>query len=425
MDKRPDIAYIRRYVNGELSHREMFEIEKAAHEDELLMDIILGLEAEKQEGADIAVATELHQQIRLRSENTPKQKTAKVIPWRVIGIAASLLLVFGVGVTLWYRPDIAEYPLAVESPVATDDLRSGQIDHVETESVEEEELSLPQPGHVVAPRRKEEKTIAHVPNIIELELPQPRHDRGKNIPFGIPSSEPDSVHILASAPVARSRMVGSVSSSDRSASGQQIMIRGVGTQNKVREGSHNITNIPVDEIKSITTGIVVDQQTQQPVVGAVIKDLKTKNLVHTDSTGRFVIASTEQKTDIQVDYIGFESATLAANGSMRIELHPAEATLEEVVVSGYRKDIKKIKNEPAIGTRAYRRYVDNAAKDTGLGRGTVVLIFDIDSGGRPINIRVKQSAGTEYDQQAIRIVKDGPDWIPGNDGEEAEWKVSF
>lgn len=47
MNKNFDIAYLRKYVNGELSDSEMYAIEKASHEDELLMDVLMGLEEEK------------------------------------------------------------------------------------------------------------------------------------------------------------------------------------------------------------------------------------------------------------------------------------------------------------------------------------------------------------------------------------------
>lgn len=40
--KYKDISYLRRYIDGELSAKEMYDLERMAHQNEMLVDILLG-----------------------------------------------------------------------------------------------------------------------------------------------------------------------------------------------------------------------------------------------------------------------------------------------------------------------------------------------------------------------------------------------
>jgi len=97
MNKNFDIAYLRKYVNGELSDSEMYAIEKASHEDELLMDVLMGLEEEKKLNNPLEVA-DLHSAI---FERTHPAKVRPIGFYRNLSIAASVLLALGIG-TIWY-----------------------------------------------------------------------------------------------------------------------------------------------------------------------------------------------------------------------------------------------------------------------------------------------------------------------------------
>ena len=90
MNNHFDIAYLRKYVNGELSPSEMYAIERASHQDELLMDLILGLEAEKELGSELD-QKDLDSAIY---ERTHPQKVINFNKYRWLSIAATLLLAF-------------------------------------------------------------------------------------------------------------------------------------------------------------------------------------------------------------------------------------------------------------------------------------------------------------------------------------------
>lgn len=82
-----------------------------------------------------------------------------------------------------------------------------------------------------------------------------------------------------------------------------------------------------------------------------------------------------------------------------------------------RKERKGAKPEPVIGYKKYKTYIkenmvaifDPACKENETF-GTVVLSFDVSAQGRPINIQVEKGLCEPYNKEAIRLLKEGPDW---------------
>lgn len=72
---------------------------------------------------------------------------------------------------------------------------------------------------------------------------------------------------------------------------------------------------------------------------------------------------------------------------------------------------------PAEGEKAYRRYLKKhntyPVSSPDVPHGTVVLAFRVNASGRPAAIRVVRSVGGEADREAMRLVAEGPDWMPG------------
>ena len=74
---------------------------------------------------------------------------------------------------------------------------------------------------------------------------------------------------------------------------------------------------------------------------------------------------------------------------------------------------------PKDGWKSYYRYIrinlelPDAAVNNGI-EGTVHLEFDIDENGRPYEILVTESLGFGCDEEAIRLLQEGPDWDISN-----------
>jgi hypothetical protein len=101
--KYKDISYLRRYIDGELSAKEMYDLERMAHQNEMLVDILLGLEYEKSHRLPDNLP-ELQRRIRARVRPVA---IGKPWPWTKWAIAASFFIAV-LGATFYLTKDRLE-----------------------------------------------------------------------------------------------------------------------------------------------------------------------------------------------------------------------------------------------------------------------------------------------------------------------------
>ncbi len=91
---------------------------------------------------------------------------------------------------------------------------------------------------------------------------------------------------------------------------------------------------------------------------------------------------------------------------------------------------KELEVQPLAGWDTYRKYLEDNIRrpeNEPVLKGRVVLTFDADPKGRPVNIRVLNGLTKAYDAEAIRLIKDGPDWKKpeGSKNRTARVEVKF
>lgn len=168
---------------------------------------------------------------------------------------------------------------------------------------------------------------------------------------------------------------------------------------------------------------VVDAQ-NNPIPFANVMNTRDNVGTYTDIRGTFNLVSSDSVLNVQVRSLGYNSANyklvpsnvqggdliLKEDNSKKIVLQN-----RKVVSSRSRKDSTEIE-EPEVGWGNYNTYVQNniqipenvRPKNT---RSDVELSFDIDKTGQPINIKVTRSSQCkECDEEAIRLLKEGPKW---------------
>src|SRR5690606_8661376 len=89
-----DIAYLRKYVNGELSPTEMYAVEREAQRDPMLADILMGMEIAPGQ-PDLS---DLRVRILERTAASPKNKKTIVFDWKRLAVAASVVAILGAGI---------------------------------------------------------------------------------------------------------------------------------------------------------------------------------------------------------------------------------------------------------------------------------------------------------------------------------------
>jgi hypothetical protein len=113
---------------------------------------------------------------------------------------------------------------------------------------------------------------------------------------------------------------------------------------------------------------------------------------------------------------------------VQIRLNSSQSALSEVVVVGYsvkksdraEEDISEyVHPQPSTGKSEFDDYVKNNLHrpDTADGgkKMVVVLSFLVRTSGELENFKIIKSPGKAYSDEAIRVIKSGPDWNPATD----------
>lgn len=429
MNKNFDIAYLRKYVNGELSDSEMYAIEKASHEDELLMDVLMGLEEEKKLNSPLEVA-DLHTAI---FERTHPAKVRPISFYRNLSIAASVLLALGIG-SIWYlnrdQNKVAETMETVamdnKAEVPTDTtLNSIHLDSLDAISDEDNLIALATPtepaqAETAKPEERKQSSKVSRPTVEEV-LADNQDVFLREVPRADTSAFHDKYDNMIASNDARSFK--------RADQSNVIVMNGKAPAKSKLAGQ--VAGVAADrisslqDVKKLATGRVLDQQSGRPIVSASVRDVKTNDVVMTDSSGQYIMPLTSDNQKLEILSLGYEKELITASNNKIVQLKPSFGDLDEVVVVGYGNKTQKVKSEPLVGWVAYKKYINDNSYQTLLGKGSVTLVFDISTFGRPIDISIKKSSNPDLSQKAIQIIQNGPDWKKGNDGKKIEVKINF
>ncbi|MBI1343429.1 MAG: hypothetical protein GC171_10900 [Terrimonas sp.] len=115
----------------------------------------------------------------------------------------------------------------------------------------------------------------------------------------------------------------------------------------------------------------------------------------------------------------FESAAGDNTGALTVSAELSEPLTQ--------KDEKNMLPAPEQGWQLYNQYLANALtkeKDK-LTNGEVVLGFAISKSGNPVNIIILQSLSPDNDQEAIRLLREGPKWQANGKNNEFRLSVRF
>lgn len=82
-------------------------------------------------------------------------------------------------------------------------------------------------------------------------------------------------------------------------------------------------------------GNVSDAVSGEPLIGATIMAVGSRQGAVTDMEGNFTLSLSEDIKTVTVSYVGYISKTLPVIGNMRIKLQPANKMLPDIVVIGY------------------------------------------------------------------------------------------
>ena len=163
-----------------------------------------------------------------------------------------------------------------------------------------------------------------------------------------------------------------------------------------------------------------------PGVNIIVKGTGTGTV--SDIEGNYSIAIPND-TEVILVYssVGYISEEIVAGNheTIDVNIEPDITALSEIVVAG--AEVKKssysfIPPKPVDGNEKFKYYVKANLKYPASAledriKGTVKLKFTVERNGEISNMEVLKSLGDEFDQEAIRLVMEGPRWEPAREND--------
>ncbi len=393
MEKRK--SDIERYLSGEMTPAEMHALEKEALSDPFLSEALEGV---NRAGAEpfLFDLHELHRSIHQRVRPR-RHKIISMWNWS-LGIAAGLVLIALSAVII-----IGNLPNRQQSSLAT---------------AEEPEKDSPP---VVADSTEEPDQPRAVHDSPQTQPAPARRQRQ------IASSSPAESQPVADGPAEVTEDVGRTSdllaldstSIDRSIAGTSTKSANEAvalTQPALASGE----TISADSI--LFTGRVTSAEDRSPLPGVSVTVNGTPVQTETDKNGYFKVNVIDPTPTLTFNFVGMEEVELAPADKVGIdvEMKPDLSQLSEIVVIGYdAPTVSPVRQvaEPQGGKQAFQeylekelRYPEQALENNVEGRVTLEFTVGID--GALGNFNILKGIGYGCDDEAIRLIKEGPKWTP-------------
>lgn len=376
----PDL--LRRYAAGELTPAEQHNVERQLLDDPLLAEAVEGLARMREDGVEATadLPARLQQRVNRRGRVVP-------LAWARYAAAATVLLaVAGLG---WWA--LREEPI-VSSP--------------ET-AVSTSAPSPPEVAPATAPASAPPPEAANAPTAPPQAV-SPGTRRNLAAQPDVQADEAASPPVASSARVAVAPPADSV----RAEAPPAEIAAQSSRAERPREAPTPAAarSAPAGTSRALTgprfTGRVLGVN-QEPVAGATVVSVTTRQSVRTDDLGKFSLPETSTGDRLRIAAPGYQPLEVAvrdtAVGTLNLQPAPA-AHAKAVAPAAPRPGEDGLEPRfPAFDdyVRAHRRVA---------GQGTVRLSFRLGPGGKPRQVRVEASDNPALNAEALRLLREGPGW---------------
>ena len=378
-----NIDYLRQYVNGELTPTEMYEIERAMHDDEMLMDIIEGLHTEK--NLKLSNPTvEIHKKI---NDRISPNKGTKIFTFKKFAIAASILAILGIGALYLVNPENDTVELMANST----------SNKPNTTTSEEPIVTNEDPDSM---------RIAYVEiqeNSTETQIPPTIANRVK-IKTSTNENSPQKKIMVYSAKPKMKVVIEGPKFLNKEDNEEEVIIAKVG----------NSFNGQVQtELLSAKVG-----SAQQPKPSTSIAktqaDLQKLDLDPQTKANLSMVLSRqamEMNNDIKEKQTESTISEILINGNVLANKNNPESRIITSSESFGAIGAKTIQNgNPTIGWTSFNDYIREQLKKKGFTAYHLNISFDLDANMKPIHIEIKTSSNPKINNLLIDILKKGSTW---------------
>jgi len=408
---------IEKYHRGLLSARERNELEKAALDDPFLADALEGYAATANISSDLS---ELEKKLEQRVTD---KKVISIAPtgnsfkwWKV---AAAVFILGGLGYFIF------QVSTGKKNKEVAAKLEEKKITEPASQIRADSNRSIAVESTSVAATDKQVETTTKS-NLEKKKAASPHAEANKNdLTSGITEPAPSNTYPQSNDSIIVDRSLGvkapgaaekrSVAADDKGNQGYLSSKKEVSSNNSRQANYFN--------------GRIKDAN-NNPLPFANITNTRDNVGTYADAQGRFTLVSPDSVLNVQVRSVGFENSTVQLKNSLTSNdvVLREDNTTPNKVLSFQKPDTSRSRManmkfeelEPADGWSNYNTYLANninlpedlRRKET--VKGQVQLSFEVNQQGDPINIRVERSLCVKCDEEAVRVVKQGPKWKKKN-----------
>jgi CarboxypepD_reg-like domain/Gram-negative bacterial TonB protein C-terminal len=435
---------IEKYQKGQLSPKEMHEMEKAALDDPFLADALEGFVVSgPNAAADIA-------ELRKRLADRVEEKS-KVIPlnssrnnFRLLRAAVVIAFIAGAGLLIYQFG----FNNKKEEIVQADPLKK-------VESSTKDNNTAPATTGVIPAEDKTKndtkKVTVNTPASNTGNQPAPTRPGSTTIIKEDAAGEKVMTETTAITPPPAPAKTTEAPAENRNLAKEEVKPKAAGQvrQETDAEGLKDIAakkqadetrnnrsvaaNRKAEELnyRNQQTNVFRGRVTDQNNVGvpfANVTNLEDNEAgTYTDARGNFILTYPDTILTVQVRSIGFENSNVQLRNYVpnnQVTLQD-DRSLSEVVISNKKPNsvarsrdatMKLEEPEPADGWDNYDSYLVNNVKlpdeyvTKQQSSGEVQVSFEVDKNGEPVNFKIEKSLCKKCDQEAIRLIKEGPKW---------------
>jgi TonB family protein len=174
------------------------------------------------------------------------------------------------------------------------------------------------------------------------------------------------------------------------------------------------------------SGTVTEASGQQPVPGVNVVVTGTDSGTVTDAAGKYRLALSRRARSLSFSFMGYRPQTkeITEEPTADVQLQEDDSALSEVVVTGYgvagndaRKESSQQLAEPVGGKHAFDVYLNRQVRYPNVAanrrvQGRVTIEFTVQQNGTLSDFKIIKGIGAGCDDELIRLVKEGPAWLP-------------
>jgi TonB family protein len=384
------------YLNGSLDDAAMHQVEK------LLLDS--PFEAEAMEGLSSLSKSERAEDLAaLRKDLTDRRKRYSTFRWWYVAAAIALISLVSIFV---FRPQstLPEPPVLAQEESAK---KNVQVPDTAESNVAEE------PSDLIALNQSKRETVQKPKPVEDKEQGETDQQQLRSAQSDQPMT--DDIEVIIPQDTAPEEAEGLEADPEISIEPSQVPMK---TPSVDRSKVGRIAGEPLpvsDESGRRVRGrIIMQDGTPLPGVNVAIRG--TDKGTNSNVEGYYEIDVPKDAT-LVFSMLGLEEQTIAEprENELNVTMKQGDVLLSEQLITSFTQtdSVNVIGASPISGEESYNLYLkENQRYPPSDQEGTVVIRITVGPDGNISNMEVTRSIGPMFDSEAMRLIREGPIWLP-------------